>query len=187
MTRLAREGIIARDFAVGAMLEREHPKWPIRSAQRHFVRSTGITHRTLRQIERARYATMLLKQGLSILDTVDAAGYFDQPHLTRSLKTLIGSTPAEISRSTHQLSFLYKTTPLPPLVCLVLYLVPRTSVLGALLMTGYLGGAVATHVRISSPLLTHTLFPVYVALLLWGGLYFREPRLRALVPLRRSR
>ena len=70
------------------------------------------------------------------------------------------------------------------LVCLVLYLIPRTSVLGALLMTGYLGGAVATHVRISSPWLTHTLFPIYVALLLWGGLYLREKRLRALVPLR---
>ena len=70
------------------------------------------------------------------------------------------------------------------LVCLVMYLVPRTSVLGGLLLTGYLGGAVATHVRISNPLLTHTLFPVYVALLLWGGLYLREQRLRALVPLR---
>ena len=70
------------------------------------------------------------------------------------------------------------------LVCLVLYLVPRTAVLGALLMTGYLGGAVATHVRISSPLLTHTFFPVYVAFLLWGGLYLRDPRLRAFVSLR---
>ena len=70
------------------------------------------------------------------------------------------------------------------LVCLVLYLVPRTSVLGGLLLTGYLGGAVATHVRISNPLLTHTLFPIYVALVLWGGLYLREQRLRALVPLR---
>jgi hypothetical protein len=71
------------------------------------------------------------------------------------------------------------------LICLVLYLVPRTTVLGALLMTGYLGGAIATHVRISSPLLTHTLFPIYVALLLWGGVYLREERLRALVPFRR--
>ena len=71
------------------------------------------------------------------------------------------------------------------LVCLVLYLVPRTAVLGALLMTGYLGGAIATHVRLSNPLLTHTLFPIYVALLLWGGLYLREERLRALLPLRR--
>ncbi len=70
------------------------------------------------------------------------------------------------------------------LACLVVYLVPRTAVLGALLMTGYLGGAVATHVRISSPLFTHTLFPIYVALLLWAGLFLREPRLRALLPLR---
>jgi DoxX-like family len=71
------------------------------------------------------------------------------------------------------------------LVCLALYLVPRTSVLGALLLTGYLGGAIATHVRVGSPLLSHTLFPIYVALLLWGGLYLREARLRELVPFRR--
>lgn len=70
------------------------------------------------------------------------------------------------------------------MVCLALYLLPQTSVLGAVLMTGYLGGAVASHVRIESPLLTHTVFPVYVALFLWAGLYLREPRLRALVPLR---
>ena len=71
------------------------------------------------------------------------------------------------------------------MICLLLYLVPQTAVLGAVLMTGYLGGAVATHVRIGSPLLTHTLFPVYVALFLWAGLYLREPRLRGLLPLRR--
>jgi hypothetical protein len=70
------------------------------------------------------------------------------------------------------------------LVCLALYLVPRTSVLGALLLTGYLGGATATHVRIGSPWLTHILFPSYVALFVWGGLYLREPRLRELLPLR---
>jgi hypothetical protein len=71
------------------------------------------------------------------------------------------------------------------LVCLVSYLLPRTSVLGALLLTGYLGGAIATHVRVGSPLLGYTLFPIYVALLVWGGLYLREPRLSALLPLRR--
>jgi len=69
------------------------------------------------------------------------------------------------------------------LVCLVLYLVPRTSVLGAVLLTGYLGGAIATHVRVSSPLMTHTLFPLFVAALIWGGLYLREERLRDLLPL----
>jgi len=70
------------------------------------------------------------------------------------------------------------------LVCLVLYLLPRTSVLGALVLTGYLGGAIATHVRVGSPLPTHTLFPIYVALMVWGGLYLRENRLRALLPFR---
>jgi hypothetical protein len=72
------------------------------------------------------------------------------------------------------------------LACLTLYLVPRTAVLGAVVFTGYLGGAVATHLRIGNPLLSHTLFPVYVAALLWGGLYLRDPRLRALMPLRRA-
>ena len=70
------------------------------------------------------------------------------------------------------------------LVCLVLYLVPSTSVLGAVFLTGYLGGAVATHVRIGSPLPSHTLFPIYVALMVWGGLYLRDARLRELLPLR---
>ena len=69
------------------------------------------------------------------------------------------------------------------LVCLVLYLVPQTAVLGAVVMTGYLGGAIATHVRVGNPLLSHTLFPIYVAVMVWGGLYLREPRLRALMPL----
>jgi len=71
------------------------------------------------------------------------------------------------------------------LVCLVLYVIPQTSVFGAILFTGYLGGAIATHVRIGSPLFTHILFPIYVAILLWGGLYAREGRLRSLIPIRR--
>jgi hypothetical protein len=70
------------------------------------------------------------------------------------------------------------------LVCTVLYIAPRTAVLGAILVTGFLGGAVATHVRVGSPLFTHDLFGVYLGLLLWGGLYLRDARVRALVPLR---
>jgi hypothetical protein len=66
-------------------------------------------------------------------------------------------------------------------VCLLLYLVPRTSVLGAILWTGYLGGAVATHVRIGNPLFAYILFPIYVAALLWGGLWLRDRRVRALL------
>jgi DoxX-like family len=72
------------------------------------------------------------------------------------------------------------------LVCLAAYLVPRTAVLGAVLWTGYLGGAVATHVRIGDPLLSHVLAPVYVALFLWGGLWLRDARVRAVLPVRGS-
>jgi AraC-like DNA-binding protein len=113
VARLVRKGIIVRDAGVEAALWSHPGRLSIRSTQRHFLRATGITYRTVRQIERARYATTLLKQGASILDTVYDAGYFDQPHLTRSLKTLIGQTPAEIRQGKQQLSFLYKTNPPP--------------------------------------------------------------------------
>jgi hypothetical protein len=66
-------------------------------------------------------------------------------------------------------------------LCLVAYLVPRTAVIGAVLFTGYLGGAIATHVRLENPLFTHVLFPIYVAALLWGGLYLRDRRVAALI------
>lgn len=66
-------------------------------------------------------------------------------------------------------------------VCLVLYLVPRTASLGAVLWTGYFGGAIATHIRAGSPLFTHTLFPIYIAALLWVGLWLRDGRLRRIV------
>jgi len=67
------------------------------------------------------------------------------------------------------------------LVCLALYVVPRTSVLGAMLLTGYLGGAVSAQVRVESPLLSTTLFPVYLGIVLWAGLYLRNATLRAAV------
>jgi hypothetical protein len=72
------------------------------------------------------------------------------------------------------------------LMCTALYVYPRTSILGAVLLTGFLGGAIATHVRIGSPLLTHTLFGLYLGALLWGGLLLRDARLRSLFAWRRS-
>ncbi len=72
------------------------------------------------------------------------------------------------------------------LICGLLYAIPKTAVLGAVLLTGYLGGAIATHVRINDPLFTHTLFGVYVGVLMWLGLWLRDPALRALMPLRRA-
>jgi len=113
VARLVRKGIIARDPSVDAAVHGQRHTLSLRSAQRHFLRATGLTHCAIRRIERARHATNLLKQGVSILDTVHLAGYFDQAHLTRSVKHLIGQTPAEIIRGQQQLSYLYKTTLLP--------------------------------------------------------------------------
>jgi len=68
------------------------------------------------------------------------------------------------------------------LACVALYVLPRTAVLGAVLLTGYLGGAVVTHVRVEDPLFSHTLFPIYFGVLVWAGLYLRDPRVRSIAP-----
>jgi hypothetical protein len=69
----------------------------------------------------------------------------------------------------------------------VLYIIPVTSVLGAVLLTGYLGGAIATHFRIDNPLFSHQLFPIYVGILAWGGLWLRNPRLREIIPFKKQK
>jgi AraC-like DNA-binding protein len=110
---LVREGLLLREGVVGEALQGHLKDLSLRSVQRRFLQATGVTQSMARQIERARYATLLLQQGVSILDTTLEAGYFDQPHLTRSLKYFIGQTPAQIIRpsQSEQLSFLYKTSP----------------------------------------------------------------------------
>jgi AraC-like DNA-binding protein len=111
---LVRRGLLVRDPVVETALQGQLKDLSVRTARRHFLRTTGLTQSTIRQIERARYAAVLLQQGVSILDSVHEAGYFDQPHLTRSLKHFIGQTPAQIMEKNglEQLSFLYKTAPL---------------------------------------------------------------------------
>jgi len=106
--RLRRKGLIATDAHVQAALLRESSGASRRTEQRHFLRASGITQSTARQIERARRATWLLKAGLPILEVVHEMGYFDQAHLTRSLSHYIGRTPAQVARGEGQLSFLYK-------------------------------------------------------------------------------
>ena len=71
------------------------------------------------------------------------------------------------------------------LISTALYALPRTAVLGAILLTAYMGGAIATNVRVDNPLFSHTLFGVYLGLILWGGLFLRDPRVRALIPFSR--
>ena len=107
--RLVRRGLLVRDAAVAAVLAGDAEAQNSRTTQRHFLHATGMSHSTLKQIDRARQATMLLREGLSPGDVAVEAGYFDQAHLTRSLRRLIGLTPGSIAREERQLSFLYKT------------------------------------------------------------------------------
>jgi hypothetical protein len=94
-----------------------------------------------------------------VTETMDRMGYGSSESLARSLGAIT-------------------------LVCTVLYAVPPTSILGAILLTGYLGGAMASHVRIGSPLFSHLLFGFYLGVMVWGGLWLRDRKLRALIPLR---
>lgn len=112
--RLVRDGLIVREPAIAAVKHRQRTNLSPRSVQRRFMHVTGLTQSATRQIDRARHATYLLKHGASILDAVNEAGYYDQSHLTNSLKHFIGQTPAQLSRpgSSDQLSFLYNTSPL---------------------------------------------------------------------------
>ena len=120
---------------------------------------------------KAVWSGRILSGVLALLLTADAIGKLIKP--------------APVVEATVKLG--YQEGTILPLgivlfACVLLYAVPRTSVLGAILLTGYLGGAVATHVRVSDPLFSHTLFPVYIGALLWLGLYLRDVRLRALIP-----
>jgi AraC-like DNA-binding protein len=112
--RLVRQDLLVRDPVVETALQGQLKELSMRTARRHFLRTIGLTQKSIRQIERARYAAVLLDEGMSILDVVYEAGYFDQPHLTRSLKHFIGQTPTQIMQKNgaEQLSLLYKTEPL---------------------------------------------------------------------------
>jgi DoxX-like family len=91
----------------------------------------------------------------------------------------------ETSRQLGIPEHLARTLGILTLIGTALYAIPRTAVLGAIMLTGYLGGAIYVHVRADSPLFSHTLFGVYLGLLIWGGLYLRDPLVQALIPLRR--
>jgi len=108
VARLAGAGVIARSHAPDAAIAGDCGRMSQRSVQRHFRHVTGMTFSAWQQIERARHAAALLMDGASVLDATFHAGYFDQAHLTRSVKQLIGTTPARLARERPQLSFSYK-------------------------------------------------------------------------------
>lgn len=96
VNKLAHEQVLAYDPVVNAVLQHQEQELAERTVRHRFLRATGLTQVQIRQLERAQRAAILLRQGVPILDTVYEAGYFDQPHLTRSLKQWIGHTPAQI-------------------------------------------------------------------------------------------
>lgn len=102
----------------------------------------------------------------------DAMGKFAKPHAVADAFVRTG-WPLELSSALGDIL----------LVCTALYLIPRTSVLGAVLLTAYLGGAVATNLRLENPLFTNTFFPVYFGILIWVGLLLRDARVKAVFPL----
>lgn len=96
--RLVREGLLAHDPVVASVLQGQPQAYSPRALQYRVVRATGVSQKVIQQIDRAKRAVALLESGRSILDTVDKAGYFDQAHLTNSLKRFVGQTPAQILR-----------------------------------------------------------------------------------------
>ncbi|GAA2078517.1 AraC family transcriptional regulator [Actinomadura alba] len=110
--RLVRAGVLVRDLVVALVLDGGTVELSIRSVRRHFVRATGLTSETIRQIERARQAASLLRDGSSIGDLTHDLGYFDHPHLARSLSRFIGRTATQLRRQPQdQVSLLYKPWP----------------------------------------------------------------------------
>jgi hypothetical protein len=105
--RLVQRGLIMTDRMVEGAIRGQLQNVTTRTEQRRVLQITGLTRGTICQIERARRATLLLKQGTSILDVVHETGYYDQAHLTRSLQRFIGQTPARIAQGRGQLSLLY--------------------------------------------------------------------------------
>ena len=100
LNRMVKQGMLMRDPIVEAVLDEQETDVSLRSIQRRFVTTTGLTYKSIQQIERARHAMTLLEQGVPILDTAFATGYYDQAHLTNALKHLMGRTPAQIAQST---------------------------------------------------------------------------------------
>ncbi|HMN28394.1 MAG TPA: helix-turn-helix domain-containing protein [Caldilineaceae bacterium] len=102
--RLVREEVLVCDPVVCAVLQDQPPAAAPRTVRHRFLQATGLTQGQIRQIERAQAAAARLRQGFSILDTVYELGYFDQPHLTRSLKQWVGCTPGQLQAESIQIA-----------------------------------------------------------------------------------
>jgi len=136
---------------------------PVANAPTHPVRSANFRHRAGLGISALPVSFLLFDSVIKLVEIQPVLESFAQLGYPVALARAIGVLE---------------------LACLSLYLLPRTAIFGAILLTGFLGGAISTHVRVGDPLFSHVLFPLYVGALLWGGLYLRDARLRALLPFR---
>jgi AraC-like DNA-binding protein len=103
VARLARDEVLAHDAVVSAALKEQSHELAARTVRERFLRATGQSYGHIRQLERAQKAAALLRQGVSIADAMGESGYFDQPHMTRSLKRFIGHTPAQLARASAKI------------------------------------------------------------------------------------
>ncbi len=141
----------------------------LRSASYDVARSTTTTRSSLPS-RRSVIAGRILTGIVALLLTLDAG-----IKLVGAKAAVEGS--AQLGFTPHQVFVIGVIAA----VCLVVYLIPRTAPIGAVLWTGYFGGAIVTHLRVNDPLFTHILFPIYVSALIWGSLYLRDPRVRQVV------
>ena len=125
------------------------------------------------QISKSRLWTSRIMSGLVILFML-----FDGIYKLMPPDEMMRASIGELGYAEHHLPIMATLA----LIATVLYIIPATSVLGAVLLTGYFGGAIATHVRVDNPLFSHILFPVYLAILMWGGIWLRDQRVRKLLP-----
>jgi hypothetical protein len=123
------------------------------------------------QISKSRRVTSWVMSGLVILFML-----FDGIYKLMPPDEMMKASLDELGYATHHLPIMA----ILALITTILYIIPATSVVGAILLTGYFGGAIATHIRVDNPLFSHTLFPVYLAILMWGGLWLRDQRVRTL-------
>lgn len=124
------------------------------------------------QISKSRLWTSRIMSGLVILFML-----FDGIYKLMPPDEIVKASIDELGYAEHHLPIMG----ILALLATVIYIIPATSVLGAVLLTGYFGGAIATHVRVDNPLFSHILFPVYLAVLMWGGIWLRDQRVRQML------
>ena len=142
----------------------------LRSASYDTARSSSTTSRSSLPSRRSVITGRVLTGIVALLLTLDAGIKLVGAKAAVEGSAQLGFTPQQV--------FVIGVI---AAICLVLYLIPRTAPIGAVLWTGYFGGAIVTHLRVGNPLFTHILPPIYVSILIWGSLYLRDPRVRAVI------